>query len=393
MRDITHPMPRGPVLDWSSFRVVDVPGIPSIEQLAHRMFTTSGRAAIYQALRQLDLPAQSLVLVPTYHCPTMIAPVILAHLTPTYFGLRADALPDLDAIDPAVAGAAKAMLVPHYFGLAQSLAEVRAWCDQRGIALIEDCAHCFFGEAGERPAGAWGDFATASLSKFLPVPEAGLLASAHRPIKPTVLHSASLKAQIKGGIDVLEYSARYQQLAGLSVALGFLFKLKNARHSPARVDARLDDADVDAPASEETLMRDCDMARIDQRPLLASQMLKAILPRGRIIARRQRNFSLYAEHLRNLKGARPLRPLPSEPVAPYVFPLWVDDADRVYHTLRTRNYPVFRWDRIWPGTPTLPGDVGLSWSRHVVQLLCHQDLSEGDIQETIIAVRHLLDSA
>lgn len=378
-------MPRGPVLDWSSFQVVDAPGICSIENLPHRMFTTSGRAAIYQALLQLQLPAASPVLLPTYHCPTMVAPVILAHLQPVYYGVRPDALPDLNAIDAATAGKARAMIVPHYFGLAQSLAEVRAWCDQRGIALIEDCAHCYFGEAGERAAGAWGDFATASLSKFLPVPEAGLLASAHRPLIKPVLQRASAKAQIKGGVDVLELAARYQRLAGLQGALNLLFRLKNARHHESFAgDASL------APATAETMMRDCDMARIAQRPLAASMALKAMLPRGRIIAVRQRNFAIYAQRLQGLDGARLLRPLPTEPVAPYVFPLWVEDADRVYHALRTQNFPVFRWDRIWPGTPSLPGDVGPEWSRHVLQLLCHQDLSEADVVRTAEAVQRLL---
>jgi dTDP-4-amino-4,6-dideoxygalactose transaminase len=383
--ELTHPMPRGPVLDWSSFQIVDAPGIRSIEQLPHRVFTTSGRAAIYQALLQLQLPAQSSVLVPTYHCPTMIAPVLLAGLRPVYYGVRSDALPNLADIDAATADNARAMLVPHYFGLAQSLAEVRAWCDRHGIALIEDCAHCFFGEAGERPAGAWGDFSTASLSKFLPVPEAGLLASAHRRLVPPEFHGAGLKAQIKGGVDVLEFATRYRRLAGLNTPLKVLFKLKNARHAMPVANG------VPETVTEETMMRDCDMARLAQRPLVASMVLKNILPRGRIIARRQRNFSLYAEHLRNLNGARMLRPLPTKPVAPYVFPLWVDDADRVYHSLRTRDFPVFRWDRIWPGTPELPGDVGLSWSRHVVQLLCHQDLSKADVLRTIEALRHLLD--
>src|SRR5665647_522848 len=113
----------------------------------------------------------------------MVAPVLLAGLNVACFGIHGDGLPKLDTIDAAIASQSKAMLVSHYFGLPNSLAEVRQWCDEHGVALIEDCAHCYFGEAGERPVGAWGDFAAASLSKFLPVPEGGLLASAHRPIK------------------------------------------------------------------------------------------------------------------------------------------------------------------------------------------------------------------
>ena len=168
-----------------------------MEDLAHAAFTTSGRAAIYQALLQLKLPAGSTVLVPTYHCPTMVAPVPLANLNVAYFGLHADGLPDLGSIDTATATRSRAMIVSHYFGLARSLAEVRQWCDQHGIALIEDCAHCYFGEAGARPVGAWGDYSTASLSKFFPVSERGVLASAHRPITDLRLTPPGLKAQLK----------------------------------------------------------------------------------------------------------------------------------------------------------------------------------------------------
>ena len=391
------PLPRGPVLDWSNFKIVDVPSIPTVENTAHIAFTTSGRAAIYQALLQLRLPSASTVLVPSYHCPTMVAPILLANLSVAYFGIRADGLPKLDTIDATVAKNCKAMLVSHYFGLAHSLAEVRQWCDERGIALIEDCAHCYFGNAGEKPVGAWGDYSTASLSKFLPVPEGGLLASAHRPIPNLRLVPPSFKAQLKGAIDVFELSSRHQRFAGLSNVLAFIFNLKNSRlqqRKPADMVAmnaiqttRLDEA--------QGMMRDCDMTRIEQAPLWATMILKALLPRGRIIARRQQNFNFYARYFEDVQGARPLfhktNGMASQ-VAPYVFPLWVDDADRVYPALRAMELPVFRWDRIWPGTPQMDGDVGPLWSCHVLQLLCHQDLGEADIERTSRAILGLLSN-
>jgi perosamine synthetase len=174
------PLPLKPVLGWTSFsRTEESLRLPSIDDIKYTVITTSGRAAIYQALLQLRLAPGSVVLVPTYHCPTIIAPVILANLEVAYFGLRPDGLPNLDTIDAATAGQARAMIVSHYFGLARSLAEVRQWCDEHQVALIEDCAHCYFGNAGERPVGTWGDLAAASLSKFFPVPEGGILASAH----------------------------------------------------------------------------------------------------------------------------------------------------------------------------------------------------------------------
>lgn len=384
-----QPLPRGPVLGWSTFERIETQNIDSIEHLAHAIFTTSGRAAIYQALLQLQLPTSSTVLIPTYHCPTMVAPVLLANLNVAYFGLHADGLPNLATIDAATASKAGAMLVSHYFGFPKSLAEVRQWCDERGIALIEDCAHCYFGNAGGRPVGAWGDYATASLSKFFPVPEGGLLVAAHPITNKLQLTPQSLKAQIKGWIDVFELAAKFKRLAGLNSALGWLFWLKNARGIAQATEVQATSTSP-PPVTVADMMHSCDMARIAQAPLNATNVLKRLLPRGRIILRRQQNFAAYAKHFSQVKGAKPLFPLPAKTAAPYVFPLWVDDAERVYREIRALGLPVFRWDRIWPGTPKLNDDVGPLWSQHVLQLLCHQDLGEADIERTALEIINLL---
>ena len=65
-RQASLALPRTPVLGWSSFGRAGGNAIRSVQQLPHLAFTTSGRAALYQALRQLALPAGSVVLVPTY---------------------------------------------------------------------------------------------------------------------------------------------------------------------------------------------------------------------------------------------------------------------------------------------------------------------------------------
>jgi hypothetical protein len=65
--------------------------------------------------------------------------------------------------------------------------------------------------------------------------------------------------------------------------------------------------------------------------------------------------------------------------APYVFPLWVDEPEGTYQRVRAAGIPVFRWDELWPSTPTLVGDSGFRWSMHVFQIGCHQDLRPTDI--------------
>ncbi|MCM8596880.1 DegT/DnrJ/EryC1/StrS family aminotransferase [Accumulibacter sp.] len=381
-------LPTAPLLDWSSFsHGARGAGVHSIDDLGNSCVTTSGRAAIYQALLQLRLEPGSVVLVPTYHCPTMVAPVLIARLEVGYFGIREDGLPNLETIDPALAGRAKAMLVSHYFGLAHSLTEVRQWCDEHQIALIEDCAHCYFGDAGDRPVGTWGDYATASLSKFFPVPEGGVLASARKPLLSLQLSPQGFHSQVKAWADVLERAVMYERLRGINTLLAGLFRVKNALSGTRDPNPVSHGATASAA---ELMMRSCNMERIAMAPAWTARVLRRLLPRGHIIDRRRRNFAIYREHFSGTCGAHQLFESPDDAAVPYVFPLWVDDADRVYHALRAQGLPVFRWDRIWPGTPAIRGDLAPSWSKHVLQLLCHQDLGEDDVARTARATLDLL---
>jgi len=373
--------PRGPVLGWDSFVPRGGRWLDGVQSLAEVRPVTSGRAAICLALEALALPADSRVLVPTYHCPTMIAPVRRVGLEPCFYGIRADGLPDLAGITPDPR--CRAMLVSHFFGIAQSLAEVRAWCDRHGIALIEDCAHALYGRAGERSVGAWGDLATASLTKFLPVAEGGLLGAATRRFALPPLRRQGLRAELKGWLDVVETAVAHGRLAGPGWLLAPLFALKRRRGAIPVAAAGAPGDPADGP-SEESMALQCDLGRVEATMLAASRALLACLPRARAIARRQRHYAAYQRRFAACPGARALQPADAATLcqaAPYVFPLWVDAPEPVYARARALGLPVFRWDRIWPGTPgALAGDQGPLWSHHVLQLACHQSLSEREVE-------------
>lgn len=389
-------IPQRPVFGWRSLRGHAAQGAPSVDQLPHVLLTSSGRAAIYLALRQLRLTPESRVLVPTYHCPTMVAPILLAGGQPSFFGIDAQGRPDLSQISPAQAANARAMIVPHYFGLPQSMAAVRAWCDHHHIVLIEDCAHTFFGQAGERPVGQWGDFATASATKFFPVPEAGVLASRQPlPQSPLLtLHAPTFKQQVKGWVDVLELGVRYRRLPGLNTVLGLLLGLKNiARNSK---DDEVADAGEAAAPDVEQMMVECEMQRREQRPQAVATWLLRRLPRAGIGRRRLRNYQGFEQAFAGVPHICPLLARPAGATAPYVFPLWIDTpewADFVYLSLRRQGFAVFRWDRIWPGTPAIADDQGALWSRQVLQLLCHQDIDSATVGRTAQALLALLKAA
>lgn len=394
---VTHdprrrPLPKAPVLDWDDLLGAATSHPRCIADLPNLAYTSSGRAALHAALLQMDLPAGSHVLVPTYHCPTMIAPVIEAGHVPRFYGIHSDGAPLLSNL--ATEGPRpRVMFVAHYFGLARSLATVRSWCDENGVLLVEDCAHCYFGMAGERPVGHWGDYAITSLSKFFPVPEAGLLGSATRPLVPLGLQPPGWRAQVKAAWDALHHAHDHGRLTGLSHAVRAVLALTGKHRDPDAHDAST--ASPIQPMAPTALCgtSDCDMKRISQEASAAARWIHQHASEVRVASLRRSRFEQLVHALAAAPGAHVLLSSLPEGGAPYVLPLWVEGADRadwVYHRMRALRLPVFRWDRLWEGTPTLNDDQGPLWSRQVLQLLCHQSLSENDVEGIAQATLELL---
>lgn len=370
-------LPRAPFLGWSSLAPSAGQLPPGVLDLPSRRLTTSGRAALLQALQLCAATPGSGVLVPTYHCPTLVAPVVSLGLVPLFYAIDEQGLPALQRL-PNGAERARAMIVPHYFGRGASLAAVRAWCDHQGVVLIEDCAHTLYGMAGNRPVGQWGDYATASLSKFLPVPEAGLLASGRRPLPTLDLQPPGFRREVKAVVDMIER----RPARGL---MGRLATWRRRRSAGGSVDA----SSAGSPPSVEAMMDACDMGRTDQRPTQLALWLAAVTSQPRAVSRRRRNFDRLLGRLRLVPGLQPLWPERAESV-PYVLPVRVEDPDALYARARQAGLAVLRWDRVWPGTPRLGGDCGSDWSTHVLQFLCHQDLRDQDIDRTADAVERFV---
>jgi hypothetical protein len=376
------PMPRLPVLGWAALTGRRAPPMDTVLSLPRLHYSTSGRASILLALEMLGLGPGDRILLPTYHCPTMVAPADALGVAPLFYPVDEHGTPCLDWLNMQDLSGVRALLVAHFFGLPQPMEVFRRWCDARGIALIEDCAHALFGRSGGRPIGAWGDIAIASLTKFLPVPEGGCLVNnVGAPL--LALTPCGAKTSVKAAVDIFEEGARHHRLTGLNTLVaGPLAALRGLRQpAPSAAPARAggpeaspaDGFSVDAALAHRALAAPC-------------RWVAEHLPRERIVGRRRHNYAWLARRLAGLPGVHPLLPELPGGCAPYVFPLWVDAPDPGYAELR-RHLPVFRWDRLWPGVPILPGDHGRDWSHHVLQVGCHQDLDEADLEHlaTIIS--------
>lgn len=368
-------LPRSPVLGWATFCGPRRADSPCILDRGHTVFTTSGRAAIVQALKIAGIGPGDRVLVPTYHCPTMISPITSAGAEPVFYPIAPDGSPRLEYLD-GLSVEISAIIAAHFFGMPQRISGIRRFCDRRGIFMIEDCAHAFFGEAEGRPIGHWGDVGIASLTKFFPVVEGGCLVSENHPLD-LILNRRGIRTEIKTIADTLELGAGYRRLTGLNTAVnGVVFAKRTWRslfNSPGPVGAG------DDPEDSDFIL---DRAAADAALARSAKWLFETAHRRRIVENRQRNYRIMTELLTDLRKARPLFPLLPAHAVPYVFPLWVESPEDSYQVLRSSGIPIYRWDRLWPSTPSIEGDSGKVWANHVFQLGCHQDLSASDLAKT-----------
>lgn len=361
-------MPRLPVFGWSALGGRREPSTATLLKHSNLRYTTSGRASILLALEALGVGPGDRMLLPTYHCPTMVAPAAALGVVPVFYPIDGQGSADMAWLSTQDLRRVRAILAPHYFGLPQPMAALRQWCDAHRVVLIEDCAHALFGRSGERAIGAWGDMAIGSLTKFLPVPEGGCLV-VNNGARAPALAPCSIKRQLKAALDVVEEGALHQRLAGLNALVTRpLAWLRRSRVRPAITT----DANTPDGSGIDLGLAHCALSA-------PSRWVSAHLPLDRIVKRRRHNYERLAKSMTGHAGLQPLFPTLPVDCAPYVFPLWVDNPDPGYSQLRRLRLPVFRWDHPWPGTPILSHDHGLAWSHHVLQVGCHQDLTDEDL--------------
>ncbi|MFN0303273.1 MAG: DegT/DnrJ/EryC1/StrS family aminotransferase [Burkholderiales bacterium] len=384
---VLEKVPRLPVHGWTTFGRRRASTYPSLLDSPEKIITRNGRVAIQFALRCLDVGPGDRVLVPTYHCPTMIAPIVRLGASPVFYPIDSAGAARLDFLERLDVSNAKAILAAHYFGFPQKMNLLRAFADRKGLGLIEDCAHMLFGELSDGKVGAFGHYSVGSLPKFFPVPEGGCLVSNIGRLSHRQRRSPGLKSELRTCAAILERSAHFDRLPGLNHCLKLLF----AAISRLRRSGGAPIASAQKCSSEKMLESWCTEGFERESSTRIIGWAVALMDRRRVVTARQENYVYLASKLKTLRGARVLLPPPTPQVAPYVLPLWVDFPEPFQRAAKERGLPVFRWQLIWPSTPVIEDDVGLQWADHVLQLPCHQDLSHSDL-DWICRTLHDIDA-
>lgn len=124
---------------------------------------SSGSAAIYVALKALDLEPFSEVIIGAFTDPGGMMPIPLLNLIP----MVADSIPGHLCTGPEqvvelISPRTRAIIVPHIAGEPADIAGIMAVARPHGIPVIEDCAQAHGARLNGQLLGAFGDLATFS---------------------------------------------------------------------------------------------------------------------------------------------------------------------------------------------------------------------------------------
>ncbi len=118
----------------------------------------SATAALHLALMLFDFPPGKKVLVPSLTFASTATSILYNQLVPVFIDSDPENLGiDLDDMKNKYDEDVVAVIPVHYAGHPVPMDELMPWAKEKGIKVIEDCAHTAGGEYKGKALGTWGD--------------------------------------------------------------------------------------------------------------------------------------------------------------------------------------------------------------------------------------------
>lgn len=357
-------------------------------------YTFSGTAAIYQAARALALGRDDEVLCPAYNCGHEIEPLLRRGVQVDFYAVAPDLSVDIQDLERRIRKPTRAVLVTHYFGFPQAIGALRALCDERGIYLIEDCAHALYSRDSDGYLGTRGDVAVFSMRKTLPLPNGGALVvnRSGMPIPQDLSVPPRTSTWLKAGdlskkwllqhfSSPIQSPVRVLALGFTLAAMGMHLLKRLGLLSPLAV---WDPDDEDFGFNSKVL--GWRMANVGQRIIANTDA-------SMIVARRRKNYSTLLEGLQHEEGYRPLLQSFPEGVCPLFFPLIVGNRHELVAALNQHAvYAAKWWETFHPAVPWDAFPTAVFLKHHLVALPVHQSINDARLYR-MLEVLHSIPRA
>lgn len=306
----------------------------SLDHVEDVTTTLNGRSAIYHLCKAISKSARRTVLVPAFHCPSVVTPVLAAGYDVEFFNVQEDLRLDHDDLMGRITTETAAVLVIDYFGFPEDLTAIRDACRSLSVPLVRDCSHSFLRADPLRLAGTQDDFAIYSFWKLVPCHKGGGLFvrdGRARPARATV--RMSLRERLVNAKQIIEQAVVNLQEGPVRRTLLALETYRVAgRQSEA--SGPYEELDVN------------DVYPFDERaaglrlPWLSRHVLETADLQS-ICGQRRTNYAQMASLIDDSDTTRPVFPTLEPSVCPWAFPVLLTGRAGKDRRLRDRGVPFF----------------------------------------------------
>lgn len=345
-------MTRDPVLylDMLSFRNnVDIP-YPLAEN--NILLFGYARVALLEGLKTIGVKRGDNILLPDYICNTVMSPIHYLNIDVRFYHVEDDLAPNWDLIRDNIDEKTKALLVVNYFGFPNNLVIAQRLCKEYKIYLIEDNAHGFLSFDGKCPLGSYGDISIFSFRKTISLSNGAAL----------IINNTEL---IKDKNSNIKYLSRRERTIRFILRLYFkrfqyLFNCYIGCHIYKAI--KMTPADI---------MEEYNIEKYFTKYSILSKWVLRHLNTD-IIIKQRRNMYIQWSNIIDygfLPKAKPVFSQLSEGVVPYVFPIIVENQQRVMADMQKVGIECFPW-------PFLPKDSKESYlSKRMICLPVYPEIN------------------
>ena len=123
---------------------------------------SSGSMALELALRVCDLSAGDEVIVPSFCCSSVVAPILALGATPVLADVGSELNLTVETVDAVRTRKTRAVIVPHLYGNPADIGAIAELANDHNIVVIDDAAQAVGATIEDRAAGSCGDMGVVS---------------------------------------------------------------------------------------------------------------------------------------------------------------------------------------------------------------------------------------
>lgn len=312
----------------------------------------------------------------------MLDPAVNLGANVLLYPVRANLSPDLEKLEKIARNGEKpirALLATHFFGFAQNFDDLKMWCDEHGVVLIEDCSHALFTESYQAVGtGIFGKYVIASTYKFHCCANGGLLYAAENQFLE------GIKTRNPSFLDEIRAIKRLIESHQLASQI-----LPDANSTSRQLASLSETLPVPAQLSIKHYVHPTSLfsaSMIGTAGLRSSNWLSLLSSVEENVRKRRENYRRWVEAIAETPGCHALYPGLPDDCVPYMFPLYIDYPDTHFYRLKHLGMPVWRWDDMAVSSCLIANKYRL----HLFHLPCHQSLSEEQMRWMIATVQEVM---